>query len=43
MMLILFAESADELEREADEEIMEERPRLMLDCYPEEVLESEAA
>jgi len=42
-MLILFADSPEELEREADEEVAEECPRLMVDRFIEEVLEPEAA
>ncbi len=42
-MLILFADSPEELEREAEEEAADERPCPMVDCYLEEVLESEAA
>ena len=43
VMLILFADSPEELEREAEEEAAEDRPRLIVDCLVEEVLESEAA
>lgn len=42
-MLILFADSPEELEREADEEVAEEIPRLVIDRFAEEVLETEAA
>jgi len=43
VMLILFADSPEELEREAEEEAAEERPHLIVDCFSEEVLEPEAA
>jgi hypothetical protein len=42
-MLILFADSPEELEREADEEVAEESPRLVVDRFAEDVLETEAA
>lgn len=42
-MLILFAESPEELEREADEELAEERLRFKEETLLKEFYETEAA
>lgn len=42
-MLILFAESPEELEREADEELAEEKLRVNEDPLLKEFYETEAA
>ena len=42
-MLILFADSPEELEKEAEEETAEERLRFAAELFAEQALESEAA